>query len=179
MDGPGDTDENPLTETEVHSFRSTVVRANYVALDRPDVAFATKDLRRRMSAPTRADVSALRRISGSAPFCVRVSVVIRGEFVDIDFAGCLAIRRSTFGGAAMRRLHLVKHWRWSQKAATPSSAGGIAVCGIVKSTTEVVGMQSVGRDLDRGPEYAHRLGFSCRDQQERAGIGRVRHLAVA
>ena len=31
-------------------------------------------------------------------------------FVDTDFAGCLATRRSTSGGVALRGAHLIKHW---------------------------------------------------------------------
>ena len=58
-DGLGDGVENQLDGAEAHSFRSTVARANFLALDRPDLAFATKELCRRMSAPTKADTSAL------------------------------------------------------------------------------------------------------------------------
>ena len=58
-DGDGDGAESLLNEAEAHSFRSTAARASYLALDRPDLAFATKELCRRMSSPTKADVSAL------------------------------------------------------------------------------------------------------------------------
>ena len=37
-DGLGDGHETPLSEAEVHSFRSTAARANNLALDRPDLA---------------------------------------------------------------------------------------------------------------------------------------------
>ena len=43
-DGHGDGDETPVDDAEAHSFRSTAARANYFALDRPDLAFATKEL---------------------------------------------------------------------------------------------------------------------------------------
>ena len=59
----GDGDENLLDEAEAHSVRSTAARANYLALDRTDLAFATKELCRRTSSPTKADLSALRQVS--------------------------------------------------------------------------------------------------------------------
>ena len=77
-DGDGDGAESLLDEAEAQSFRSTAARASYLALDRPDLAFATKELCRRMSAPTKADVSVLRQMSRylhtSSPLGVRVLV---------------------------------------------------------------------------------------------------------
>ena len=52
--GIGDGDETPLDEAAAHSFRS---------MQWTDLAFATKELRRRMSARTRADASSLHRVS--------------------------------------------------------------------------------------------------------------------
>ena len=52
-DGLGETDKAPLIEAEAHSFKSAAARANYLAMHRPDLAFATKEL---------------------CPSCVRVSV---------------------------------------------------------------------------------------------------------
>ena len=57
-------DENgdePLPAQEVGLFRAAAARANYLALDRPDLGFAAKELCRRSSTPRRGDLSALRR----------------------------------------------------------------------------------------------------------------------
>ena len=70
-DGDGDGAESLLNEAEAHSFRSTAARASYLALDRPDLAFATEELCRRMSSPTKADVNALP--SGCPAICYRLS----------------------------------------------------------------------------------------------------------
>ena len=52
----------PLDAAETGLFRATAARANYLALDRPEVAFAAKELCRRMSEPRRRDKVALQRL---------------------------------------------------------------------------------------------------------------------
>eukprot|EP00969_Alexandrium_andersonii_P144720 6399556-Alexandrium_andersonii.AAC.1 len=49
--GSGVPDEEPLPAHEAGLFRAGAARANYLAPDRPDVAFPAKELCRRMSAP--------------------------------------------------------------------------------------------------------------------------------
>ena len=87
LDGAG----RLLDEAEAHSFRSTAARASYFALD---LAFATKELCRRTSSPTKADVSALRRVSRYLLLAPRLvyEFMLQPEtnldvFVDTDFAG--------------------------------------------------------------------------------------------
>lgn len=51
--------QNPsavLTGEDATSYRALAARANYLALDRPDIAFATTDLRRCFASPTRSSV---------------------------------------------------------------------------------------------------------------------------
>ena len=73
---------------------------------------------------------------------------------------------------------MIKHWSSTQKAVTLSSAGA-ELCGLVKGTTEALGIQAWGRDLGLDitvrmhADSAAAIGI-CR----RSGIGRVRHLAV-
>ena len=135
-----------------------------------------------MSAPTKADVSALRRVSRyllQAPRLVYEFLWQPGSdldvFVDTDFASCSTTRRSTSGGAAMRGSHLIKHWSSTQKAVTLSSAEA-ELCGIVKGTTEALGIQSVGRDL--GLSMTLNIHTDSTAAVGICGIGRVRHLAV-
>ena len=51
-----------MEAAEVTLFRATAARANYLALDRPEVAFAAKELCRRMCEPRRRDKAALQRL---------------------------------------------------------------------------------------------------------------------
>ena len=166
-------------------FRSYAARANYLALDRADLAQATKELCRRMREPTWADVGALRRVAAylagsprlvyeylwQAPADIQV-------FADTDYAGCVATRRSTSGGCMMRGTHLIKHWSSTQRTVTLSS-GEAELLGIVRGCSEALGLQSLAGDL--GIKAAISV---CGDSSaaigicRRAGIGKVRHLAV-
>jgi hypothetical protein len=181
----GEEDERELTEEGVSAYRSGAARANYLSLDRPDIAFATKELCRRMSCPTSKDVEALRRVARYLKGAPRVVYCFEWQaesdlqvFVDTDFAGCMVTRRSTSGGCAMRGSHLIKHWSSTQKAVTLSS-GEAELCGIVKGTAEALGIQSLGRDL--GIEMSvsiHTDSSAAVGICRRSGIGKVRHLAV-
>jgi hypothetical protein len=150
-DEPGQ--EELLDEAATKWFRSGAARANYLAMDRPDLSFATKELCRRMSAPVSADASALRRVVRYLVDEPRLVYSFawqqHGEFrafVDTDFAGCLRTRKSTSGGCAMLGSHLVKHWSTTQKVVTLSS-GEAELAGIVKGAAEALGLQSLALDL--------------------------------
>jgi hypothetical protein len=182
----GEAEEETLDEAATRWFRSGAARANYLAMDRPELAFATKELCRRMSAPTVADAAMLRRVARYLADEPRLVYTFAWQqqgslrvFVDTDFAGCVRTRRSTSGGCALLGDHLVKHWSTTQKVVTLSS-GEAELAGIVKGSAEALGLQSLAKDLGFEVEvrvYADSsaaIGI-CR----RSGIGRVRHLAVA
>ena len=119
-----------LDPEDATTFRAFAARANYLALDRPDVAFATKELCRCFASPNKAAYDALRRLGRYLVGCPRLVWDFRFQSpcstlvasVDTDFAGCLSTRRSTSGGVCMRGAHLVKHWSVTQSTVTLSSA---------------------------------------------------------
>jgi hypothetical protein len=183
---PEEEDDEALSDADAGLYRSFAARANYLALDRPDLGFAAKELCRRMRRPGRADLEALRRLARYLLDSPRVVYDFpwgsTGEqmvvYADTDFAGCTATRRSTSGGCALWAGMLVKHWSTTQKAITLSS-GEAELGGVVKAASEALGLQSVARDL------GIHVGIAlCTDSSaavgicRRAGIGRVRHLAV-
>ena len=47
-----DDDEAPLMGDQASLFRSVAARSNYLAQDRPDIAYAVKEICRKMSTPT-------------------------------------------------------------------------------------------------------------------------------
>ena len=85
-----------MSEEQATNFRALAARANYLALDRPDVAFAGKELCREFAHPTTADVEALYhlvrylthhpRLTYFFPWGGDTDVV--DVMVDTDFAGC-------------------------------------------------------------------------------------------
>ena len=52
-----------LNDDERSLFRGASARANYLAMDRLDIAFSAKELCRRMAAPRQSDLLALRRLA--------------------------------------------------------------------------------------------------------------------
>ena len=51
-----------LEGAEFKNYQQQSARANYLCLDRPDIGYATKELMRRMSAPTGEDYAALKKL---------------------------------------------------------------------------------------------------------------------
>ena len=177
--------DSPLEGREASHFRSGAARAHYLAMDRADLAFATKEFCRRMSAPSSRDVALLKRVvrylAGEPRLVYRYAWQLSRDlavYVDTDFAGYFKTRKSTSGGCALIGTHLIKHWSSTQKVVTLSS-GEAELAGIVKGSAEALGLQSLAQDLGISIDvrvYADSsaaIGI-CR----RSGIGRIRHLAV-
>ena len=174
-----------LDEVEASWFRGAAARANYLAMDRVDLAYAAKELCRRMSVPRRRDLAGLRRLAQYVLGAPRLVQRFRWQrpsdhevYVDTDFAGCPRTRRSTSGGMGMRGDHMIKHWSKTQKVVTLSSAEA-ELHGVVLGACEGLGIQAVAEDLGihgglrLRADSAAAIGI-C----NRSGIGRVRHLAV-
>ena len=167
-------------------FRSYAARANYLAMDRPELAYPAKELCRRMKEPVKGDLRALRRIAQYLADSPRLVYQFAWQdaadlqvYTDTDFAGCRVSRRSTSGGCALRGTHLVKHWSVTQKVVTLSS-GEAELAGVVRGASEGCGLQSLAADLGTALKFSIHADSSaaigiCR----RTGIGKVRHLAVS
>ena len=176
-----------LGPSEATDFRALAARANYLALDRPDIAFATKELCRCFAAPNDKARDALKRLVKYVcgrprlvwEFLFQPSVSTLTTSCDTDFAGCLVTRRSTTGGIAQRGLHLIRHWSTTQSVVTLSSAEA-ELTGICRSTSNSMGLISIAKDLGMDwqlqiqTDAAAAIGV-CR----RRGLGRIRHLATA
>eukprot|EP00438_Fugacium_kawagutii_P026486 Skav202797 [mRNA] locus=scaffold326:708101:708889:+ [translate_table: standard] len=101
----------PLCETDHKRYRAIVGKLLWLALIRPDISYATKELSRDLTAPTTESVTKvkhlLRYISGTKDHCQRLCpcTMLSGSdctvdidcFVDSDWAGCRATRKSTSG----------------------------------------------------------------------------------
>jgi hypothetical protein len=179
-------DDKELPDGVARLFRSFAARANYLAMDRPDISQATKELCRRMSAPRAADLRALSRVARYLAGAGRVVYEypwqwrpVLSVYTDSDFAGCVASRLSTSGGAVLLGTHLLKHWASTQKKITLSS-GEAELGAVVRGFSEALGVQSVARDLgvELEPEV-HADSSAAIGICRRSGIGKVRHLAVA
>ena len=110
-------------------FRRLVARANYISIDRPDIAFAVKELCRRMSKPTERDWSHLLRLGKFLSVRSRAVQTFTWQYesndlkvyADSNFAGCKLTRKSTSGGCVMIGNHYIRGWSNTQAVISLSS----------------------------------------------------------
>jgi hypothetical protein len=139
-------------------YWAIAARANFMAMDRADVQYASKEICRRMAQPRRSDWARLKRLAGYLVGTPRMvqhfgwqsSPTRLDSIVDTDFSGCLETHRSTSGGVLMHGRHCLKTWSTTQSVIALSS-GEAELYGIVKGTAMALGFQSVASDM----------GFRC------------------
>jgi hypothetical protein len=179
-----ETEAVPLDAAEASIFRAKAARANFLASDRPDIAFAVKELCRGMSSPTDRDNEALKRLSRYLLGRPRLILHFMWQeepghfdvFSDSDWAGCIKTRKSTSGGALLRGSHVLKTWCTTQSTVALSSAEAELVAA-VRGAAEGLSARSLAQDL--GSECQLRLHIDSSAAIgicKRSGIGKIRHL---
>ena len=188
---PGENDEpvtkdceEKLSEDQASKYKSVVARANDLALDRPEIQFATKECAKAMSTPTVADMRRLKRLgrylkghprtTHEFPWQTWVSELAVN--MDANWAGDKRTRKSTSGGCIQIGKHLIKSWSKSQSLVALSSAES-ELYATIKSAAEALGIMSILKDL--GMEFNAKvfadasasLGITARK-----GLGKVRHI---
>ena len=119
-----------LSPVESTQYRRAAARINYMALDRVDLSFASKETARGMSSPTMGDVVNLKRIlrylKGTPEFAFyfvfQECPSIAHGLCDSDWAGDRRTRKSSSGGVLMLGCHTVHHFSSSQSTIALSSA---------------------------------------------------------
>lgn len=120
VDTPGDKNvdqfdgaEELLNQEEYELFRTGAGITQYLALDGYGINFATKELVRRTSAPTKGCMAKLKRLARYLRKNPRLIMRYKWQrkiqhltaCMDADHAGCSRTRKSTTGGAIMRGDH--------------------------------------------------------------------------
>ena len=175
-----------LTPEAATTYRALSARGNFLAQDRPDIAFSCKELCREFAAPANSSNVRLKRL---ARFLIDAKRLVYkfdwlgdadagqlSAFVDTDFAGCRVTRRSTNGGALLRGSHCLRHWSTTQPTIALSS-GEAELGGICKGAANAIGLRSVARDLGIHLNVTVRSDATAAlGMSRRMGIGKVRHL---
>ena len=175
-----------LNPREATSFRALSARCNYLAQDRPDIAYSAKELCREFAVPNKRSYEKLKRcaryLAGQPRLIFKYPFQSKpvgiSVYVDTDFAGCKATRRSTSGGVALYGSHAVKHWSKTQTTVCLSS-GEAELRGIGDGLAQAIGLQSIARDLgmtwriDMFTDATAAIGIA-----RRRGMGKIRHLDV-
>ena len=176
--------EVPLSGSQASQYRSLVMRINYLAQDRSDLQFAGKELARKMCEPTSHDWQRLKRLGRYLIGVPRLELFFRFQkfvgnlncYVDSDYAGCLRTRKSTNGGSMMHGRHCSTSWSTNQSVLAISS-GEAEFYALVKGSSELLGMLSIGVDLSRSlTGHLHSDSSAAIGMSHRRGLGKVKHL---
>ena len=134
-------------------YRMVAARANYLAADRTDIQYATKECCRGMAAPMACHFSSLKRLAryliGRPRMVWKYAwqpVEEVKTYSDSNWAGCKRTARSTSCGIVMRGSHHIKSWSVTQKRVTLSSAEA-ELAALVKASAETIGILQMAQGL--------------------------------
>ena len=122
-------DLDPLCKEDTALYRRCAARCNYLAMDRVDIQYAAKEVCRYMSVPNNANLRRLKRIARYLLLHPRTQYIYSFQtfqghlkvYSDSNWAGCIATRKSTQGGAILFGQHCVKTWSSTQGVIALSS----------------------------------------------------------
>jgi hypothetical protein len=143
-----------LNPEEATLYRALSARANYLAQDRPDIAFSTKELCREFAIPNKDSYQKLKRVCRYLIGLPRLVYVYPWQalpdaidvYTDSDFAGDKISRRGASGGTVMFGTHNIRHWAETQTTLSLSS-GEAELHGIGKSIQHALGLRSLFKDM--------------------------------
>ena len=173
-----------LTPDEATMYRALSARANYIAQDRPDIAFSTKELCREFAIPNKDSYVKLKRVCRYLVGLPRLVCNYHWQeepdgvdtFVDTDFAGCKTTRRSTSGGVVLYGTHCIRHWSSTQTTISLSS-GEAELHGISTGMAHSLALRSLYKDLGTSVKLrVHTDATAAIGIAWRLGIGKLRHL---
>ena len=180
------SDETLLDENAKFKYRSSTMRLAYLAQDRVDVQFCSKELARAMQAPTVWDRQQLQRavryLHGAGRIVQRFKQQQMPDslvtFTDSDFAGCTKTRKSTGCTMVFFGDHLIKCSSTTQGVIALSS-GEAEFYSAVKGASVSLGIVSLFLDLGIKMKSHVTLrvdSTACMGMAGRRGAGKVRHL---
>ena len=184
VDDPEVEEDEELTGQDVFTYRSLSARANYLAIDQPDLMFACKELCRKMSKPTMQAWGRLIRLGKYLKNHPRVIWHFDWQdpikevemFTDANWAGCHSTRKSTSGGVAMIGTHPIRMYSKTQSLIALSSPES-EFYGTLKAATEGIGMLSLLEDLGQKLKLTMKVDASAAlGVIQRRGVGKIRHL---
>ncbi len=167
-------------------FRALAARANYLAQDRPDIQFATKEVCRAMSDPSDHDWDKMKRIVRYLKGRPRMVYKMKWQqmwskydvFSDANWANCKVSRKSTSGGCIMFGSHCIRTWSKTQCTIATSSAES-ELYALVRASQEAMGLRTMLRGFGIAADISLKVDASAAlSIVERSGLGRLKHVSV-
>ena len=189
IDLEGEPEAEELQKAEEKGFRALAARANYMAVDVPNIQFPTKEVCRDMS---KQSVAAYEKIKRLARYMISFEEVtfeyewqseeeaikLRG-FTDSDWAGCKKTQKSTSGGALMLGKHCLRTWATTQPVHALSVAEA-EYYAMTEGSTRCLGLQTMLREMgvEVGIVVISTDSSSAKSFASRRGLGKMRHIEV-
>ena len=180
-----DEDGPELQPEQQSRYRSLAARANYLALDRPDIQYAVKELCRAMSKPTETAWKKLMRVGKYILHRPRLVLKYnwqeqQGEILtysDANWAGCTRSRKSTSGGMIFLGEHYIRSWSKTQSTIALSSAES-EFYATLKGAQEALGMSAMFSEMGKKNMKIRVLvdASAALGVAQRQGLGKLRHL---
>jgi hypothetical protein len=178
--------EIPLSGADATLYRRGVAIINFLAQDRGDLSYASKELSRRMSSPTSSDLPALKRVvrylrahpTWIALYKWQEPTKLVSIYTDSDWGGCEKTRKSTTGSVTMKGAHCIAQWSRTQQLVALSSAEA-ELNASVRAGQEGIGLRNFSQEMGAAHEVEV-LGDSSAAYgiNMRVGSGRVKHLSI-
>ena len=179
-------DTTPLESKDVAAYRSNCMRLAYLAQDRADIQYCSKELARGMQQPTRWDLAQLKRAVRYLKGAPRLVQRFRQQelqqqlcvYTDSDFAGCPKTRRSTSCNMVFWGQHLIRSASTTQ-AVVALSSGEAEFYSAVKGASVGLGCASLFADMGFVLTMPIKLlvdSTACLGVAGRRGAGRIRHI---
>ena len=181
---PTSWEETELGPREASEYRAAAARLNYLAFDRPDIFFASKECSRRMSAPRNGDWTAIKRVVRYLLGKPRLVWKFKWQegpkfvsaFSDSNWAGCHDTRKSISGACIMNGSHLIKSYIRTQSNIALSS-GEAEFYALVATASDALGIVAMTEDSgDKVDAYLYADASAAIGLANREGLGRIRHL---
>ena len=173
-----------IDKVKTKAYRRAAARLNYMALDRIDLGFASKECSRGMANPTIGHVTKLKRVLRYLKGPPRAYLTYSWQnyqgtfsvYSDSDLAGCIRTRKSTSGGVMLLGSHLIAHWS-STQATVALSVAEAELNALVKASAEAIGMMAMTRDCgDIKDAELFTDSSSAKGIIHRKGCGKLKHL---
>ena len=173
-----------LSADDATMYRALSARCNYLAQDRADISYSSKEQCREFSIPNRNSYIKLKRLVRYLCGLPRLVYKYHWQsmpaeldcYTDTDFAGCKETRRSTSGGVIMVGGCCVKHYSKTQSTISLSS-GEAELHGIAQGAAQALGVQSLMRDMGWDVKVnIHSDATAAIGICRRKGLGKIRHL---
>ena len=181
------TGKELLSANTATHFRSVAARMNFLAIDRADIQYATKNACAKMANPDSDAMVSLKRAGRylkESPRAVHYYPFTRGRlhlnaYADSDWASSVTHMKSTSGGAIMCGPCTIKTWSSTQNVVALSSAQA-ELYALVKAATQVLGVMSMAQDLAMPADATvHTDSSSALSICFRRGLGgKTRHIRV-